>query len=188
MATTQTSVRRLDDPVGDAFLTFDIPGGEKAQGVVLVNADGAHAGITGFPLTVEGLVTIDSTIPVTVQLAPSTLGTAWEYNTGATGDDSATLVFDGGATKYVLNEFRLILDTAVTADRYVMLFDSATPPADTAVPVWRGVVPEKGMMAETFEAGLEFTNGISFALSVDFNDLLTTTSNEAFLHARGRWT
>ena len=80
MATTPSNVTRTDDVSGDLFLTFDIPGGDKAQGMVLVDQNGQHSGISGTPIyvNVENTtldVNIDSTSGnLPVDIVANTLG------------------------------------------------------------------------------------------------------------------
>lgn len=197
MATTPTFVTRTDDSSGDAFLTFDIPGGEKAQGVVIIDENGAQAGITGTPIvvSVSGSVTVTGTVtanlgtqaadidvnvtnvtPIPVSFSS---GTLIQYVTGGTAEASAVIL--GSATASSLKELRVILDPAATTLRYAMLFNAAALPANGTAPAWRGLVPPAGEMSESWPDGLDFTAGIVVAISESV-DTLTIAPAEAFFN------
>lgn len=74
--------------------------------------------------------------------------------------------------------------------RYVMIFDSATVPADGAHPVWRGVLPISGELNLSWDgsdhanfAGAPFENGISVAVSSTKDTLTVTSADEAYFQA-----
>jgi hypothetical protein len=49
---SSSSIKRSTDATGDEILTLTTPGGAHVQGVALVDADGAQAGIAANPLPV----------------------------------------------------------------------------------------------------------------------------------------
>ena len=111
MATTKSKVKRIDDPSGDDFLTYDISTGEKAQGVVIVDANGAHAGIVGTPIVVSGTVIVDDSTPIDVAV------------TGLVTVDDSTPI-DVAVTGTVTVDDSTPIDVAVTG---TVTVDDSTP-------------------------------------------------------------
>jgi len=174
MALTATNVTRTDDTSGDLFLTFDTPGGDKAQGVAVIDASGNPIGFTGSPIVTS------ITGSVSVNLAAS--GTPWAYNTAGTAENVVQL-YNAAAD---LRELRVILDPATPSDRYLMLFDVGSAPVNGAVPTWRALIPGGGEASESFPADLPFSFSNTLYVGVSSTpDTLTITSGEAYYHARG---
>lgn len=86
-----------------------------------------------------------------------------------------------------------VISNNTTDERYLMLFDSTTVPANGAVPVWRAVVPAEQQVSANFVGndfanfgGANFQTGIAVALSSTKNVLNVTTSDEAHFQAHFR--
>lgn len=204
MATTPTFVTRTDDASGDSFLTFDVPSGAKAQGVVIIDQNGDQAGVTGTPIvvsvsgsvTVTGTVTanlgtqaapltIDSTTPIDVNITTNPVpvtfssGTLVMYATGASAEASAVLASAAAS----IHELRVVLDPTAVTLRYMMLFNATSLPVNGTSPAWRGLVPSSGEMSESWPDGLAFATGIVVALS-ETSDTLTIAPAEAYFHSQ----
>lgn len=66
MPLTPSNVTRTDDLTGDSFLTFTTGGGARAQGVVICDTNGDHAGIAGTPV----VVSVEGTVTTTISGTP----------------------------------------------------------------------------------------------------------------------
>jgi len=185
MALIADVVTRTDDAAGDSFLTFLDGLGRRVQAVVVVNNNGDPAGITGTPLvvSVSNAVAVDDSTPINVNVASEVpAGTTVVYSTGNAPVASAIISTTAG---YSLHELRVILDPAATTDRWLMLFDATSVPADTAVPYWRAFLPGGVETSETFQFGLPFPNlGCVAVISSDPEDLAITGA-EAYFQAIG---
>lgn len=206
MALTPSSVTRTDDPVGpsgDTFLTFDIPGGNKAQGMALVDSNGAPIGFTGSPIvtsitgTVPTSTTIVGTVPTTVSGTVTTtisgtpnvniaglsspnpfpvttsLATLTFFHSGAA--NVASYVIQNGAGN--LKELRVVLDSSIASIRYLMLFRGVTAlPSNGTVPAWVIMIPPLGEASESFPSGFAYTTGLVAGLSTTHNTLTVATA------------
>lgn len=102
--------------------------------------------------------------------------------TNATKADSLIIKAAPG----ILHDVCVVMDqTAGTTKRCVMLFDSATVPADGTLPVWRFHVDGSGTASYTFGSAepLYFAAGIVVVTSSTWDDKTITTAGEAFFHA-----
>lgn len=183
MPLTPDTVLRTDDAAGDSFLTFITGSGDRAQGVAIVNLNGDPMGVTGTPIvaSITGNVGIDDSTPIDVNVASSTHShTHVTYATAGAAVASAVI----SAVPATLVELRVILDPTATADRWVMLFDASSLPADTAVPIWRSYLPGGSGIGESWgDIGLPFlSTGIVAAISTTA-DTLTVATAEGYFHA-----
>jgi hypothetical protein len=143
-------------------------------------------GVTGTPLVAEisNAVLLDDSTPIDVNIA-STVHTHTHtvYVTAGAAVSEAII----SAVPATLVEFRVILDSAVAQDRYVMFFDddgTSLPITPGTDPFWRLLVPAGSEASETWNpTGLNFpTNGIVVAVSSTVDDL-TQTGAEAYFSA-----
>ena len=183
MPLTPDVVLRTDDAAGDSFLTFLTGSGNRAQAVVIINLNGDPMGVTGTPVvtTVSNAIAIDDSTPIDVNIASTTHAhTHLTYATAGAAVASAII----SAVPATLVELRVISDPTVTVDRYVMLFDATSLPANGAAPLWRSYLPGGSGIGESWgDIGLPFTSlGIVAAIS-STPDTLTVTSAEAYFHA-----
>jgi hypothetical protein len=184
MALTPDTVLRTDDAAGDSFLTFLTGGGDRAQGVAIINLNGDPMGVSGTPIvaSISNNVSVDDSTPINVNIASTThVHTHIVYGTAGAAVAAASI----SAVAATLVELRVILDPAATVDRYVMLFDNdgSTPPVTGATPIWRSYLPGASGIGESWgDIGLPFASGIYAAIS-STADTLTTTSAEAYFHA-----
>ncbi len=170
MALGITTVERDNDVGGQTFLIFTDGSTRRIQSFAVVDEDGAQSGIAGVPFVVgvEGTVTLGA-------------GTPWSHDTTGTAVNGALMRSGSGA----LRELRVLLDPTVVNVRYLLLFDTITLPINGAVPDWRGIIPPAGEMSESFPSGeFAFTTGCYGMISSSI-DTLTTTTAEAYFHARG---
>ena len=183
MPLSPDTVLRTDDAAGDSFLTFLDGSARRVQAVAIVNLNGDPMGVTGTPLVAEisNAVLIDSTTPIDVNIA-STVHTHTHNVYVTAGSAVASAVISGAPATLV--ELRVILDSAVAVDRYVMLFDATSLPVDTTPPFWRLLVPAGSEASETWNpSGLDFPNlGIVAAVSSTIGTL-TVTGAEAYFSA-----
>jgi len=191
VALTPDTILRTDDTIGDVFLTFLDGSARRSQGVALVeNLLSTPMGVTGEPL-VAALIpgtTIDSSTPV--EVAMTTDGYSHPVNnyvplTPGSAEVSAII----SASPTTLLELRVFLDPTVLVDRWVMLFDASSLPADTAVPLWRAFIRGGSSISESWGGaltelpGLDFPSaGIVAAISSTPNTL-TVTGAEAYFQA-----
>lgn len=183
MPLTPDTVLRTDDAAGDSFLTFLTGGGDRAQGVAVVNLNGDPMGVTGTPMvvSVSNNVAVDDSTPIDVNIASTTHAhTHVVYGTAGAKVASAVI----SAVPATLVELRVVMDPLSTADRWLMLFDASSLPADTAVPIWRSYLPGGSGIGESWgDIGLPFpTTGIVAAIS-STADTLTVTAAEGYFHA-----
>ena len=78
----------------------------------------------------------------------------------------------------------------VANERYVMVFDATSVPANGAIPVWRGVLPASAQLNLSWFgndhanfAGAPFKNGIAVAVSSTKASLTITSADEAYFNA-----
>jgi hypothetical protein len=183
MALTADVVLRTDDASGDSFLTFLDGSARRVQAVAIVNLNGDPMGVIGTPLVadISNAITIDDSTPVDVNIA-STVHTH-THTVYVTSDAAvASAVISGVPATLV--EFRVILDSAVAQDRYIMFFDAVALPGAGTDPFWRLLVPAGSEASETWNpTGLNFPNlGIVVAVSSTIDDL-TVTGAEAYFSA-----
>ena len=182
MPLTPDTVLRTDDAAGDSFLTFLDGSARRVQAVAVVNLNGDPMGVTGTPLVAEisNAVLIDDTIPIDVNIASTTH--THTHNVYVTaGSAVASAVISGVPATLV--ELRVILDSAVAVDRYVMLFDDDTLPITPgSAPFWRLLVPAGSEASETWNpSGLQFpTTGIVAVVSSDIGTLAITGAEAYF--------
>ncbi len=88
------------------------------------------------------------------------------------------------ATAGNLYHAAVVMDqTDGTTKRCVMLFDSATLPANGTDPLYRFVVLGSLDVRVDFKVPLHFATGIVMAISSTWDDLTVTTADEGFLSA-----
>jgi len=180
---TPDTVLRTDDAAGDSFLTFLTGAGSRAQGVAVVNLNGDPMGVSGTPffVSVSNNVTLDDATPINVNIASSSLVTTHSIYSSAAAQASHQI---SGVTATLI-ELRVISDPAVTLDRYVMIFDSIASIAslEGTAPIWRAYLPAGAAIGESWgDVGLEFTTGITVAISSTIGNL-TLTGAEAYFHS-----
>jgi len=159
MALTKSSVFRTNPVSGDSFIILNDGGSLKAQGVGLIGDDGLHAGIAGNPAIVQA----DSK--------------TW-YSSGATKENQKNLKASAG----VLWSVSCTIDPAdnPSTTRWLMVFDKASAPVDTDVPVFRVPVAGGGNAVVDFPRGLSLATGVSVALSTTVDDLTLPTAENFF--------
>lgn len=104
-------------------------------------------------------------------------GRLWVRDAGA-GPTSVSLYHDSTAnrtqvvstTSGRLYQARMIVDTAVNADRFLQIFDRTTAPTAGVEPIWEALVPANSTYAEAADSfgpigGLPFSNGLAVAVS-----------------------
>lgn len=165
MALGITTVERANDVGEQPFLIFTDPSTRRIQTFAFVDEDGAHAGIAGNPFIVSA----------------EAAAVRWKYDTAGAAEAGALLRTGAGD----IRELRVLLDPSVVAVRYLMLFDTTTPPTLAAVPDWRGLIPAAGEASESFPGGeFEFTTGCYAMISTTL-PTLTVSAADAFFHVRG---
>lgn len=188
MALTPDTILRTDDLVGDVFLTFLDGSTRHIQGVALVeNLIATPMGVPGTPMILADLTVVVSNTP-SVDVNVVTDGyhsPVTKYVTPGSAEASAVI----SSTPTDLLELRVFLDPTVLLDRWVMLFDASSLPADTAVPLWRAFIRGGSSISESWGValtelpGLTFpSNGIVAAISSTPNTL-TVTGAEAYFQA-----
>jgi hypothetical protein len=181
VALTPDTVLRTDDAAGDSFLTFLDGSARRVQAVAVVNLNGDPMGVTGTPLVAEisNAVLLDDSTPINVNIASTTHTHTHTVHVTA-GAAVASAVISGVPATLV--ELRVILDSAVAVDRYIMLFDATSLPSPGTAPFWRLLVPAGSEASETWSpSGLEFPNlGIVAAVSSTINTLLVTGAEAYF--------
>ena len=158
MPLTASSVTRVDDPDGDAFLTLDTGAGVKAQGMALVDDTGGHAGVAGNPLVVG-------------QTEPT------RYNSAAL-ERQAT----AAAVPAVLRRLLVVTDTG-TPLRYLQVHDLAAPVSGAEVPVFRTIIPAAGQVLIEFPGGYTLAVGCVIAISSTLATWTDPAGDEAVIYA-----
>lgn len=86
-----------------------------------------------------------------------------------------------------LHEIRMLTTTGISAPRWLMVFDAAAAPVNGASPIWRALLPNQaaveGEVADSFEAPLTMTVGISLAISTTQLTLTLPGAAEALFSA-----
>lgn len=192
MPLTPDIILRTDDTLGDVFLTFLDPSARRSQGVALVeNLLAQPLGVAGEPLVAAltaGTTVIDSSPPVEIAITTDGFHSpVTNYVSLTPGSAEVSAIISASPT--TLLELRVILEPTALVDRWVMLFDASSLPADTTEPLWRGYVPGGSSISESWGGeltelpGLTFpSNGIVAAVSSTPNTL-TVTGAEAYFQA-----
>ena len=99
------------------------------------------------------------------------------YDTGGSAEDSA-IIATTTATLYML---RVLINTE--NDRYLMIFNNTSLPANGTAPDHRAFVPGLGEAMESLGPyGRKFSTGMVVALSSTRDTLTVTTGSEGFFH------
>jgi len=100
------------------------------------------------------------------------------YATGATGENQAVAKATPGRL------FKADVLNATAGALYLMVFDKATAPVNTDVPVLRAYVPANGAgTIDLGEWGILLAAGVAVALSSTIGDLTLAGANDGFFQA-----
>ena len=124
-------------------------------------------GVTGLVAEPDGAnqrLATDSLGHLLVSVSPSAAAAASRYSSPAFEQSAIVLAAPG-----VVYEIRMILNTAIAADRYLMVFNSTALPANGDIPVWRALLPNPGAGAgevwDGFSVPFACATGITVGLS-----------------------
>lgn len=161
MALTPGFVLRTPDPAlgADKILTLEDGSNRKAQGMVFVDENGAHAGIESNPLRTR----------------PPKL--TWADTAGALQNKRIVKSSPGAVF-----EARAIVDPSVSSVRYLLFFNQTTVPVNGEIPILRALLPIGGEAAESIAAGKPFSIGIAVAISETPLTLTLPGSAEGMFH------
>jgi hypothetical protein len=142
-------------------------------------------GVPGTPLiaALYPTIVIDDTTAVNVSIVTDGFATpVTNYVPLTPGSAEVSAIISAAPT--TLMELRVFLDPTVVLDRWVMLFDASSLPADTTVPLWRALITGGSGIKESWNhIGLPFpSTGIVAAISSTPNTL-TVTGAEAYFQA-----
>jgi hypothetical protein len=134
-------------------------GSRHIQFMALADENGDHFGITGAPAIVQG--------------DPKT----W-YSSGETKENQKTAKASPG----VLWSIACTIDPAdnPSTRRWLMVFDKATAPVNTDIPVYKIPVAGGGNTVVEFPRGMSLATGVSVALSSTVDNLTLPTAENFF--------
>lgn len=111
--------------------------------------------------------------------APPTVTAAASHYTSAAAEQTK-LIATG---QQVIYTAQMIIIAGLASDRYLMLFDKATAPANNDVPIWRAALPNQG--AGIGECGISFADR-PIAVSLGLGIAISTTANVLTLPGAGQ--
>lgn len=98
-----------------------------------------------------------------------------------------TAAFGTAGTNLSVKQGRLykatVINTGATA-YFVQIFNKATPPANTDVPIWEERLPASGSVPLQFDFGLYAAAGLGIAISTTAGVLTLAAANDAIAYAQ----